>query len=329
MNTLFLALAAAYAVTASAFDLRSRIIPNWLSYGAFGVALALAFALQALSPPFAIFVALAFGFAYLLYRLGAWAGGDVKFFAALAAWFALLHPPDPLSLLIAFLASAALIMPVALVAYWPKVISERKKLKEIASHSARSSLSGAAWAGALAVVSTFGWYALAAGVIAAFVLSRFWQAAVLASLAALAVSPTGFLSSFAASALILFLAFFFLKSFFSLVPVIFRRQVPVSQLKEGDIPAVSVYVNHGKTTYWEPPSLANVLQAAKRLDANAIQARLSPPPGRKIADCLAARGLLPSEIRELKKVGVRALMIKESMPFAPAIALGFAVALLL
>ncbi|MEK6924161.1 MAG: prepilin peptidase [Candidatus Micrarchaeota archaeon] len=83
MHPALLAAALAFAVAASFFDLRERRIPNALNFAAGALAAAAAVASGAEMIPFALFSLFSFIFAYALYKLGAWAGGDAKFFTAL------------------------------------------------------------------------------------------------------------------------------------------------------------------------------------------------------------------------------------------------------
>ena len=84
-----LALAIILLSLASCFDIKSRSLPRALTYGGATLGLALHSAESLLSLSFApvlgsLIVGIAcFAFAYLLYRMGVWAGGDVKLFAAL------------------------------------------------------------------------------------------------------------------------------------------------------------------------------------------------------------------------------------------------------
>lgn len=78
---------------ASFFDMRTREVPDFLSYLLIcgGLLLNLALSIDANSISNLIFVPISvlllFGFAYLMYRLGQWGGGDVKLMLGLAMIF--------------------------------------------------------------------------------------------------------------------------------------------------------------------------------------------------------------------------------------------------
>ena len=75
-----------FIVAASVFDLRFRRLPYLLNACFFAfAALASVFSQPGTFPSFAVFSLLSFCFAFLLYRAGAWGGGDAKFFVALCA----------------------------------------------------------------------------------------------------------------------------------------------------------------------------------------------------------------------------------------------------
>ena len=73
-------------------DVRTRLLPNWLALLTAGIGLALA---AYLAPDLAAFgwhvahAAIAFLIGIVLFSLGLWGGGDGKFYAAIAGWFAL------------------------------------------------------------------------------------------------------------------------------------------------------------------------------------------------------------------------------------------------
>ena len=95
----------------------------------FALALALAFYKNIFSLNYALFIAAAFCFAYALYKLGAWAGGDAKFFTALLAYLPLLTPKYGFEhILYAFLASALLLIPVTLLVFSREVLALRNQV---------------------------------------------------------------------------------------------------------------------------------------------------------------------------------------------------------
>ena len=100
---------------ASVTDLRERIVPDWLSYSMVGLGFVYHAALSVVewSPGPLLLCAgsavLAFAFAYLLWRIGAWAGGDVKLFTGMGALVPWMFP------FVSFLNSVLLSFPFILL----------------------------------------------------------------------------------------------------------------------------------------------------------------------------------------------------------------------
>lgn len=285
------------------FDLRERRIPNPLNALGFAAALAFAAASGRQLFEFLIFSAAAFAFAYLLYRLGVWAGGDAKFFTALLAFMPVVAgSATPFfgleKIVFVFLASAAFCLPLLAAMHCGKILGLRPEFFSAFSSSVKPALFGAAF-------SSFVYFAYSA--IFGLVSEKFFELLPSAFTIALAMS---FAFSFSA------------KSFAIISKKVLRREVPVSSLREGDIPAQSVFLRSGRVQYWEPPSVGQLLGNALKLDSSALAAAFPPKGG--IVSCLSARGVSADEIVNLKKVGVKHLVVKQSIPFAPAVALGFA-----
>ena len=104
----------AFIAAASVFDLRFRRIPDLLNAGFFVLCLAasLYYGTGVLAQ-FALFSALSLFFSLLLYRMGAWGGGDAKFFIALSASLAVFGKSLESAVLL-FLLSALLLGVAAL-----------------------------------------------------------------------------------------------------------------------------------------------------------------------------------------------------------------------
>lgn len=76
-------------VWAAAQDLRSRRIPNWLTFSLVLSGIAQSIAFGAIVSPAGSLLGLAVGFAipFVLFAMGALGGGDVKLLAGVGAWF--------------------------------------------------------------------------------------------------------------------------------------------------------------------------------------------------------------------------------------------------
>ncbi len=105
MDFLFIFLSLAYAAIAAAWDLSSRRIPDALNLAGVVIAVIAAVLSGTSLLPFAALSVAAFAFAYVLYRLGAWAGGDAKFFTALCM-FLFSAAASPLVIIALFLTAA-------------------------------------------------------------------------------------------------------------------------------------------------------------------------------------------------------------------------------
>ncbi len=76
-------------VVAAVTDIRSRRIPNWLTFAMLLSGIAQSFTPAGMVSPGASMLGFAVGFAlpFVLFAMGALGGGDVKLLAALGAWF--------------------------------------------------------------------------------------------------------------------------------------------------------------------------------------------------------------------------------------------------
>lgn len=337
MNPELLAAAAlgTFALAATYTDLRERMIPDWLNYGAVIVAAGFAYYTNQLTVTYFALVALAFLFAYALYRLGAWAGGDVKFYTGLLAFYPLFAPlpTEPLALLaplaLVFLASAILLVPVMLALHLPQIWGERAALARALAGAGKRAVRGAPLAAAVGVLVVKAGSPLLALIIAAvllFVTPPIWLA-LLALGGAVAWDYTLALPALGFALLALAFISFAQSSFGILAKKVLRRPVPMEQVQEGVIPAHTLYLDEqGNVQTWEPPAFSEGVRRV--LQTGRIEVML-PPQGKVLADCLKARGLTTEEIEELRKAGVKEIVIKESTPFAPVLALGLACSILL
>jgi Flp pilus assembly protein protease CpaA len=107
-NALFLAFALTFAFAASLFDLKERRIPDWLNYSFLAAALVFGW-IQGVFGTTLLFSAVAFVFAFVLFKAGVWAGGDAKFFSSLSAFLPLLGKTSVFALGVWFVLSVALL----------------------------------------------------------------------------------------------------------------------------------------------------------------------------------------------------------------------------
>ena len=322
---------------ASWTDLKTRLISNKLTFGLFFLGLGLHAAESVYSNSWQPLIdsllgglaGLAFGLA--LYYTGVWAGGDVKLLAAIGALnpfppvlFAPLARLDwPVFSATFFLYSILAIVPYSLF-YAVRACVQRPSLNAKAFFMLKSK--------APAIVRAAGVVAFLASAFEAYGFDLLWflpafiavelllskakafanRAAGTLFLAGLALNPLTALSSSAsllasAGAIALFFGYFKV-----LREDVLREEKKVSELSEGDIPAEMVRLE-GRKVVVEPFGLLSLLRPVK---------------GVVLANPLNASGLEGEEIKRLKSL-VRqgklkdSIKLKKSIPFAPALVLGY------
>lgn len=306
---------------ASFTDLRTRIVPDWLSYGL--IALGLVYhawlsLTHASITPISLALAstvLAFGFSYFLWRIGAWAGGDVKLFTALGA---LVPVPLvfglPLFPFVVFICSIVLSFPFIALYVAAKTLLSKRLRKSFLGVLAASVVSGLVLAafstGSVFVTYLFNlpaWLSLPL-VAVALLVPLPWKH----GLAVLAAVPVFWFPE-AALVLLPALAISLLWEFVSFGRrEALRQKFPISKLTEGMIPAETLYLVKGVVKVFVPSLRQKLL--------------LFEPRG-TLVSAYCASGLEKPDIAALKKHGVKAIVIKESVPMVPALLAGLLVAL--
>jgi preflagellin peptidase FlaK len=294
-----------FFLLASYTDIKTREVPDSLTMGLIGIGLFLhvldSLINSTLSPILSstYMMVLCFVFSFFLYKIGAWAGGDVKLFTGLGAILPSYGRLDYFPFLVfatAFI--AALPFAAFYISYFfVKIKALRKEIKGIIVKDVKKAVFSAAYVVAsYEIVTLLGLH----WIFTALVVYLLYKIRVL-SLPFIVIPLVFFYLSdyfsfltYVASVLALsFLLFFGIHSFKIAKEKILRRTVKTSELEEGMIPAEDVY--SGKV---------------------------------KIADPKLARGLTIDEIKELKKVR-KEIKIKLSLPFVPIITLGIVILLLL
>ncbi|MDN5358900.1 MAG: archaeal preflagellin peptidase FlaK [Candidatus Diapherotrites archaeon] len=278
---------------AAIFDIRERRIPDWLTYS--GTMIGIILWLLQGDYSVLLYVSVTLLLAYLFYRMGLWAGGDVKLFTALAS----LNPysvslfgvsvPFPLALFLASLFSA-FFLTVPYLLY--RVLVDR----DLRTDFLRSLRPIVAKSFVLSVLApVFGVFALL------FTFLPF-PGDVLSAIAVLLYSPSaGFIKAF--------LVLFILSSSFKLLSMrsrVFRRVKRVEELREGDVP-VDFVLEDGRIV---PFSWAT----AALVETGRIRVRINP---------LRAAGLYREDIKWLKEIGVNELPVKTTMPFVPFVLIAY------
>lgn len=346
-------------VYASYTDFKSRTIPDWVSYGMLFAGLSLAayesYSTQSLVPLFwsAALTIAVFILAYLFWRVGAWAGGDVKLFTGLAAlnpfnpWVVgsffnlslvwggrelLMVSTLPLFMLNLFISSVFALMPYsALLAF--SCLRNPSLRQEFFSLSSSAISRAVEWA---LVISAF-----------TFVLHYF-------SLPVWGLFPLLLLAGFLHRAFRVVVGIFsFVLIFLSLIShsdvvsffwvllsinLIFswygfaQRHVltirkKISDLQDGDIPGEWIGLVDGKLTRRLPVSFQTIIKAGFARDLDTIM-RFLQPSGEAWVDPRQAAGVYPDDIVRLQTAVQKGelentILVKASAPFAPAILLAY------
>lgn len=339
MNEAVAAVAFTYFALACAWDLKQRIVPDWLNFAATAAAFCSAALAGVLSLEFVAGVAAAFSLAFLLYKIGVWGGGDAKFFTGATAFFLVVVPSAGWTGFAVFFADSVFAaVPAALFLHAKDLWRLRRELAGFAVPALRSAAktgllgaaAGTAFVSASNALTQFlsPWTAYAVVFVAALAAPfPLWAAGIVFAAAAL-LDWQKTAALFAAAFAVGFAAFYCVKAFRVVSSKVLRRTVEASEWREGMIPAHTIVLRDGRAVVVEGPSLAAVVKAARKLDVKQLLALLAPASGRVLVDCRKARGLTQAEIKELKAAGVTSLEVKESMAFAPVLVAGWVAAAL-
>ncbi|MEK6953845.1 MAG: A24 family peptidase [Candidatus Micrarchaeota archaeon] len=322
------------------FDLKARMIPDAVNFFFLFIGIALVILKYEVEMPFLLFsyapfFLLNFAFAYGLYRLGVWAGGDVKFFTALMAYMPLYAGFSFFSGFAVFLISALFLIPITLIYNFGEIFVFRRDFKRLFIDSIINAGKSAALSFcALFLISRFSQIYTSPLLILAFLVISFIIPIPLKIALPIMLIGIFFLSLEDYLSLLLLLFFVslilqFLRGSFKVISKkVLTKTVLVSNLREGLIPAETLYMKGGKIAHWSADDafkeINKLLSIGRRIRPYRVFSDLKPK-GKVIIDSLKARGLLPSEIRALKKLGVKQILVKESLPFAPVIAAAFLV----
>jgi len=346
---------------ASYTDLKKGIIPNKLTFSAIFIGLLLqlitAFYFNAFEYFYFALIATIATFlgGYALYRLGVWAGGDVKLFTAIAAFnpvnYGVLR--DFIGLKQAFFSSISLpVFPLTLFIYSVfailpfgamlsiKALIERKAFREKILTDLKKRIIQAAFFSMLLVslayllellgFQSFLAYALLFVLLGVYGLIK-WR---LKHAIPVLLFFWGIWQNYslALNALIIFAG---LVLFYALIALfiksreeVLRKKIKISNLKEGMIPAETIIKVKGKVIRKKGINISSMI----RLMLQGKIAQLNPKiKGRVIADSRKARGLTEDEINKLKKLQANGLLeneieIKLSGPFAPTVFLAYLIA---
>lgn len=348
-----------FLIAATLSDLKERLVSNRLNYSMLALGIALHALWAFLESDWAIIgwtVACVIGTfiaAFAFWKLGVWAGGDVKLFTALAALVPLNPafipqilgysqglfspvsvPVFPLEL---FVFSIFSMFPVGVLVslrgiFRRNALKERV-LKDFKAILLNSLLFALAIAGIEALLSFFSinlWLAIIPLAVIGFLpaKARAVVSALLFVLGLLAMQPLGVLHNLVLSFLFLFALSAFLKLFFVSRREVLVEQKKISRLEEGDIVAESIIVaGKGKVLRSRGLSLSETFKYLKTSNLAGLLQALRPE-GRVIASRHSAAGVSLEELKELKSLvrGKRLedrILVKLSTPFVPGVLCAF------
>jgi len=342
-----------FLATATFTDLKQRIVPDKLNYAMLALGIILHVAqgfLEASILPVAFCIAgiaIAFGFAWLLWKAGVWAGGDVKLMIAIAA----LNPINP-NILNAFgITSPSIQLPIFVISLFifsvfamlpygafisaVKLQKNHEQKKAFLLDARKKIFSTIEYCFAIIGMGFILMYfnlpvLLDIPLLFAFGLLR---KRVLQVGIAVAVFAFALLQDMTASLQWLFLLLFFflgvwlLFKLYFLSKTLLRKKVNVSNLEEGMIVSETFIESNGTVSKAPEIQIKNVINYLKQNRLHELSDYLNPK-GRRIVSSARAAGLSLEEIKELqalakeKKIGEN-VSISESVPFVPAVLIAY------
>ncbi len=365
-NEIVASLALLTVVVANYTDLRERIIPNRLTFSMIiiGVAIYLGYGAYLHDLFFAIKGAIGagvtFAIGYAMWYLGAWAGGDVKLYAALGALLggytapniftghglAFMNPPYPFFLTIFFngiiclapvLFGYVIVKSVQTEGVGRKIIRPlRESFPEILL-APFVIIAGSLLATELVSLAGLNvWIRLILSlvfVLLIYGLPRKLKAAVSLSLFGVGV----YLYSLTILEYILytFVAVFGIRLIISSLKVVnaevLQREISITDLEEGMIPAEDIYERDGEAHRHEGPGF---MERVKSFIRDRSGFRSLPDYDRLLADSSLAAGISEEQVEALQEQVEEGnledrIRIKEGLPFAPSFGLGVPIAIFL
>ncbi len=349
---------------ASYSDMKRGIIPNKLTLPLIGLGLVLNLIYSVLVGNLLLIVSAAiitvviFALGYLFWKMGAWAGGDVKLFTSLAALLAVYPPvinynllnnlmpvyatyPFPFTLIINSILSMLPFLLIYVIyigfRYKPNVLKElAAPVKDYRKNIVIAlSVSSAVY---LAVLISF---YLSVHSILIYIILIFILSMVISRLPRLIKAV--FVSIILILALIqnLQVTVYGIVAVFVMVTVInivkkllttankeaLQDDYKVDQLKEGMIPAYNLYQNGDEVYYDDKSFYQKMKEAVKTADLSPIGA----PRGKLLVSTMAA-GLKDEDIKLLKDLSqehdsLNTFKVKKGVPFAPSILIGLLISL--
>ena len=343
-------------IVATYTDLKERIVPNKLNYGLAIIGLIIfgAYSIYLNNISFFLFsfigMCWGFFFGWILWKIGIFAGGDVKLFMGLGA----LNPLTPGLLKLAIFDSGPLFMfPItlfifSLIAFFPygmifvlyKLTKNKKLRKAVISDMKQKTIQGihASFfiAGTYIILSkVIPIDLLWTLIIVEFLIIIAWGMAkkkkiivtIIAFCGGLYLDPILAVQSLVGLLFMIVIVYGIIKLMFSLRPLL-SSEIDVSKIEEGMIPGVSLMWKGKKVIEVAPLSISNIIKYAKAQQISKIFEK------KELIVCATkARGFNEEELKEIKMLAKKGLipkkiMVKESMPFVPTMLIGYLLAVI-
>ena len=343
----FLASLAALTI-ATVTDLKKRIVPDILSYTliAGGLSFQLIFALANNSLT-GFFTALAitaatFIGAYILWKIGVWAGGDVKLFTGLAA----LNPTNygairdffgystpvlgsinfPLFPLTLFIYSFLSMVPLAIF-ITIKAIAKNKELQKKLFKETKAKIleiislaifiTGTSFflqrtsfniffPIAKTIINIMPIFSIVAFVIMGFFVGKKISTAITIAvfLASIAIGGMGQIIGATGTAIVFFLLFLLIKLYLIAKSDIFVEKIPINKVEEGMISAQTITKENGEAKIVPNASMKTVINHFRNNNVDKVM-ELFKPKGKILASPQNAGGLTLEQAKELKEAAKR------------------------
>lgn len=356
--TIFFLISLISLLYATFTDLKERIVSDKLTYSLIGGGFLLQFIIgilnNSLTDFFTATLAMIATFiaAYGLWRIGVWAGGDVKLFTALAilnpvnygairdliglkdpVFASISLPFFPLTL---FIFSVFSVIPLAIFITAKEIMKQKKIRKKLAEKTKKDFLGilsstllviGAIQLGtflnidSIIIIPALAAIGFLGKKIIPLIAAIFFAAGIILT----QTIPT---EQFALTFLALFLLYFFIRLYLIAKTDILIEKTRISELQEGMISAQTIIKEKSGIKIIEPVSIKTVINLVRNNNVKELAADLMKPKGTILASPANAGGVTIEQIKELQKAVKSgqledSLRIKKSLPFVPSVLIAY------
>ncbi len=348
-------------IIATSSDLRRRIIANKLTYSLIflGIILHLIYSIT-INNPNIFFICIAvtvstFIASYLLWKLGVWAGGDVKLITAIAALnpinYAILRdfvgfkillfnsfdyslPIFPLTL---FIFSLFSMLPYVVLISLNGLIRNKELGRELNSLLKKRAGQLIKLSGAIVGLSSLLLFLSlpAILILPIIILLAFLGESIqlviiiLPAIFALIMAPVESITNFVFIFAPLFVLYFLIKLFLLSKDKILKNEIKITEMEEGMIVAETIVEENGKITRLEGFKIGKIINYFRNNNVEALTGMLRPK-GKILANSRSAAGITEEQLRTLKELALKKkiedrIKIKLSSAFVPAVLIAYIV----